>query len=73
MCGTLLPWQKKQSNRADVYSKAMNVLDKLSRAYTPEIYQQKRDLVDQHVFDSYRGEGKNNYRLDWFVTIFCHS
>jgi len=59
VCGTLLSWQKKQSNRADVY--------------TPEIYQQKRDLVDQHVFDSYRGEEKNNYRLDWFVTIFCHS
>ncbi len=57
----VLDWRKKQRSRADVDSTVKNVLDELPRAYTPEIYQQKCDLVYQHVFDSYQGEGKSIY------------
>ena len=57
----VLDWRKKQRSRADVYSTVKNVLDELPRAYTPEIYQQKCDLVYQHVFDSYQGEGQSVY------------
>jgi type I restriction enzyme R subunit len=57
----VLDWRKKQRNRADVYSTVKTVLDELPRAYTPEIYQQKCDMVYQHVFDSYQGEGESIY------------
>ena len=36
-------------------------LDELPRVFTPELYQQKCDLVYQHVYDSYAGEGKSVY------------
>lgn len=37
------------------------VRDDLARIDTPGIYQEKCDLVYQHVFDSYSGEGKSVY------------
>ncbi len=38
------------------------MLDKeLPRSYTPEIYQQKCDLVYQHIYDSYYGAAKSLY------------
>ena len=37
------------------------ILDSLPRTYTPELYQQKCDLVYQHIFDSYQGQGKSLY------------
>jgi type I restriction enzyme R subunit len=33
----------------------------LPRAYTPELYRAKCDLVYQHVYDSYFGEEKGVY------------
>lgn len=57
----VLDWRKKQRTRADVYATVKTILDDLPRAYTPELYQQKCDLVYQHVFDSYQGEGKSIY------------
>jgi type I restriction enzyme R subunit len=38
-----------------------DILDKLPRAYTPELYQQKCDIIYQHVFESYFGPAQNIY------------
>ena len=57
----VLDWRKKLRARADVYSTVKTTLDELPRVFTPELYQQKCDLVYQHVYDSYAGEGKSVY------------
>jgi cell division protein FtsI/penicillin-binding protein 2 len=57
----VLDWRKKQRTRADVYTTVKTVLDELPRAYTPELYEQKCDVVYQHVYDSYQGEGRSIY------------
>ena len=57
----VLDWRKKQRTRADVYTTVKTVLDKLPRAYSPELYQQKCDTAYQHVYDSYQGEGRSVY------------
>jgi type I restriction enzyme R subunit len=57
----VLDWRKKLRTRADVYSTVKTVLDELPRTYTPELYQEKCDLVYRHVFDAYQGEGMSVY------------
>jgi type I restriction enzyme R subunit len=57
----VLDWKKRQATRADVRVTIDTVLDQLPRAYTPELYQQKCDLVYQHIFDSYSGQGSSLY------------
>jgi type I restriction enzyme R subunit len=57
----VLDWRKKLRARADVYSTVKTVLDDLPRTYTPELYREKCDLVYQHVYDAYQGEGKSVY------------
>lgn len=57
----VLDWRKKQRTRADVYSTVKMILDELPRAYTPELYQKKCDVVYQHIYDSYQGEGRSIY------------
>lgn len=57
----VLDWRKKQRTRADVYSTVKTILDELPRAYTPELYQKKCDVVYQHIYDSYQGEGRSIY------------
>lgn len=57
----VLDWRKKQRTRADVYTTVKTVLDELPRAYSPELYQQKCDVVYQHIYDSYQGEGRSIY------------
>ena len=57
----VLDWRKKQRTRADVYTTVKKLLDELPRAYTPELYQQKCDIVYQHVYDGYHGEGRSIY------------
>ena len=52
----VLEWRKKQRTRADVYTTVKTVLDELPRAYSTELYQQKCETVDQHVYDSYQDE-----------------
>jgi type I restriction enzyme R subunit len=37
------------------------VLDQLPRAFTPELYEQKCEVVYQHVFDCYQGQGMSLY------------
>ena len=53
-----------QQVRASVRVTIETMLDKgLPRAYTPEVYQEKSDLVYQHVFDNYFGAGRSVYAV----------
>jgi len=56
-----LDWRKGQTTRAAVRYTIETVLDELPRTFTPDLYQQKCELVYQHVFDSYSGQGKSLY------------
>ena len=60
----VLDWRKRQQARASVRVTIETVLDQgLPRVYTPEVYQEKSDLVYQHVFDSYFGAGRSVYAV----------
>jgi type I restriction enzyme R subunit len=62
----VLDWRKRQQSRATVLITIRDVLDReLPRNYTLEIYQQKCDLVYQHIYDSYYGMGKSVYSSIW--------
>ncbi len=51
----VLDWKKRQATRAAVRITIEKMLDELP--YTPELYQKKCDVVYQHVFDSFAGQG----------------
>ena len=58
----VLDWRKRQQTRADVLLTIQKVLDQeLPTCYTPDIYQEKCNLVYQHVYDSYYGAGRSVY------------
>lgn len=58
----VLDWRKRQQSRAEVRVTIESVLDGgLPDKYTPEIFSRKCDLVYQHIFDSYFGEGRSVY------------
>jgi type I restriction enzyme R subunit len=57
----VLDWKKRQATRAAVRYTIETVLDELPRTYTPELYQTKCNVVYQHVFDSYTGQGGGLY------------
>jgi type I restriction enzyme R subunit len=57
----VLDWRKKQQAKADVELTIRHTLDGLPETYTRELYQQKCNLVYQHIFESYWGEGKSVY------------
>jgi type I restriction enzyme R subunit len=57
----VLDWRKRQQSRAMVKLCIEEVLDQLPRVYTKELYEQKCDLVYQHVYDSYYGVGQSVY------------
>lgn len=57
----VLDWRKQQTTRAGVLVTIQEVLDKLPRAYTPELYQQKCDVVYQHFYEAYMGQGRSAY------------
>ncbi|MDR3714151.1 MAG: DUF3387 domain-containing protein, partial [Puia sp.] len=57
----VLDWKKRQATRAAVRYTIETVLDELPRTYTPEVYQTKCNVVYQHVFDSYSGQGGGVY------------
>ena len=56
-----LDWKKRQQTRAAVRVTIEEMLDNLPRVYSPELYQQKCDVVYQHVYDSYHGQGRSVY------------
>jgi len=58
----VLDWRKRQQNRAQVMVTIEDILDKeLPEAFTEDVFRQKCELVYQHVYDSYFGEGWSVY------------
>lgn len=58
----VLDWRKRQQSRAEIRVTIETILDGgLPDKFTPEIFNRKCDLVYQHIFDSYFGEGRTIY------------
>jgi type I restriction enzyme R subunit len=58
----VLDWRQRVQTRARVKMAIEEALDKgLPRAYTPEIFQGKCDVLFEHVYESYYGENKGTY------------
>jgi len=57
----VLDWRKKQQSRAMVKLCIEEVLDRLPRAYSKELYQKKCDEVYQHIYESYYGLDQSIY------------
>jgi len=57
----VLDWKKRQTTRAAVRYTIETMLDELPRTYSPELYQKKCDVIYQHVFDAYGGQGASLY------------
>ena len=57
----VLDWRRRQQSRAAVLTTVQDVLDKLPRAYTTEMYNDKCQRVYQHVFDAYADAEKSVY------------
>jgi type I restriction enzyme, R subunit len=57
----VLDWRKKQQAKAAVQVAIKNFLESLPQCYTEEIYNQKVQLVYQHVYESYYGSGQSVY------------
>jgi type I restriction enzyme R subunit len=59
-----LDWRKRQQSRAAVRVAIEDILDaQLPEVYTPEIFRQKCEVVYQHVYESYFGEGRSIYLM----------
>lgn len=54
----VLDWRKRQQSKAEVEITIKDILDKLPRRYTLEIYDQKCQEVYQHIYESYSGLGQ---------------
>jgi type I restriction enzyme R subunit len=57
----VLDWKKTQQTRASVRVAIEEELDKLPEVYTQELYQEKCNVIYQHVYESYWGEDQNIY------------
>jgi type I restriction enzyme R subunit len=57
----VLDWRKTQATRAAVRVVVEDKLDELPDVFTREIYTQKCNVVYQHIFESYYGEGRSVY------------
>lgn len=56
-------WRKRQQARAAVKVAIEEILDQLPPAYTQEIYQQKCEVIYQHVYESYFGADRSIYSM----------
>lgn len=57
----VLDWRKRQQSRAAVRLAIKEILDRLPRKYTPDLYNRKCDAVYQHVYESYYGQNRSVY------------
>ncbi|HZB94351.1 MAG TPA: type I restriction enzyme endonuclease domain-containing protein, partial [Herpetosiphonaceae bacterium] len=58
----VLDWRKRQVSRAQVLVTIRDVLDRgLPDAFSQELYEQKCDILYQHIYDSYYGQGRSVY------------
>jgi type I restriction enzyme R subunit len=60
----VLDWRKQQTTRAMVFTTIKDILDQLPRAYTKEVYEAKCDVVYQHFYETYSGQGKSVYAVN---------
>ena len=60
----VLDWRKQQTTRAMVRYTIETVLEELPRAYSKELYDQKCDVVYQHFYEAYMGQGKSLYAVN---------
>lgn len=59
----VLDWRKTQSRRAAVRVAVEDKLDELPPLFTKDIYRKKCDVVYQHLFENYYGEGLSVYAM----------
>jgi type I restriction enzyme R subunit len=59
----VLDWRMRQQSRAAVRLTIEETLDSLPEKFAPEIYHAKCDVVYQHVYDSYYGQGRSVYAV----------
>ena len=60
----LLDWRKRQQSRAAVKVTIEDILEDLPLPrYTDDMYQQKCEVVYQHIYDSYYGAGNSIYGI----------
>ncbi|HEY2975866.1 MAG TPA: type I restriction endonuclease subunit R [Pyrinomonadaceae bacterium] len=58
----ILDWRKRQQSRAQVLVTIQDVLDSgLPDKFSPALFRDKCELIYQHVYDSYPGEGRGVY------------
>ena len=57
----VLDWRKRQQSRAVVKLTVLQILRELRECYTQEMYDQKREAVYQHIYESYHGDGNSIY------------
>lgn len=57
----VIDWRKKQRAKAKVKSVIENVLDELPKSYDDQIWPHSVEMVYQHVFDVYMGQGVSVY------------
>ena len=57
----VLDWRNRQQSRAAVKVTVADILDELPEHYTQEIYDQKCEVVYQHIYDCYYGAGNSVY------------
>ena len=57
----VLDWRNRQQSRAAVKVTVAEILDELPERYTQEIYDQKCEVVYQHIYDCYYGNGNSIY------------
>jgi type I restriction enzyme R subunit len=58
----VLDWRKKQQARATVQVAIEHVLNALPAAYDNDLFQQKCEVVYQHIFENYSGAGQSIYQ-----------
>ena len=60
----VLDWRKKQQARAEVIYTIEKVLDDdLPRSFSTDLYRKKCELVYQHIYDNYYGDGRSVYDI----------
>ena len=57
----VLDWRNTQQARAVVQVAINNILEALPECYTDAMYDQKREAVYQHIYESYHGDGDSIY------------
>jgi len=59
----VLDWRKRQQTRASVLLTIQNILDnELPVSYTKQMFQEKCNLIYQHIYNSYFGQNKSIYQ-----------